>query len=421
MSEAIVAMTEPIDQAASDAPPLTNSAVDGSLRTPDSAPRRNANDPREGDSLPSPPKEVAEPNLRVNRQRMLRYGFVWSLMSKRKQRTLVYFLGKGIDDCMPAGYRRRREELRLLLDRKNDVGRRAMAVLNADGDKTYTPEQATKQGLSDYYMTIRETHLPVWLEGNRHMSQFTFTIFDEAPCADQNELPSKKPRVQAFYRFQKYGLCYLQAPILLHFYLMAWHNFELAPEEIARIDLTKFVRNGCSPQSLYNHIYKDTGDASIPIATDILSGDGKDVKSNIDVTRGSAPYHRGERPSQYLVDFMKKCGPGLVSNFAIHEDFKEVNQFQYSGSPQGKALGGHAMVLVGLRVGDDRKVYLLLQNFWITKQFVEVDFEYFHKVGAALSFFGKPNEVSKSVYTRKGTERHAETVSELEHPDRFLF
>jgi len=35
------------------------------------------------------------------------------------------------------------------------------------------------------------------------------------------------------------------------------------------------------------------------------------------------------------------------------------------------------MVLVGSRSDENKKLFLLLQNWWLRKQFVEVDLEYF--------------------------------------------
>jgi hypothetical protein len=72
---------------------------------------------------------------------------------------------------------------------------------------------------------------------------------------------------------------------------------------------------------------------------------------------------------------LKSYGPGLVSGFAVAQDFIG-DDWQHLGKYKvEKFEGRHAMVLVGYRIVDGKKRYLL-QNWWKTKPYVEVDIGY---------------------------------------------
>eukprot|EP00039_Didymoeca_costata_P025900 m.14497 g.14497 ORF g.14497 m.14497 type:complete len:110 (-) comp5110_c0_seq2:152-481(-) len=57
--------------------------------------------------------------------------------------------------------------------------------------------------------------------------------------------------------------------------------------------------------------------------------------------------------------------------------------------PSGEVQGIHAMVLIGARKSEG-KHYFLLQNWWKTKQFVEVDEEYLEYSQATVYFIKTP-------------------------------
>lgn len=82
---------------------------------------------------------------------------------------------------------------------------------------------------------------------------------------------------------------------------------------------------------------------------------------------------------------LQQFGPALVARFKVHEDFLHHKVHHHHGQPRGSVKGLHAMALVGSRIGDDGKLYLLLQHWWPDKQFVEVDAEYFEACGAYSS------------------------------------
>lgn len=81
--------------------------------------------------------------------------------------------------------------------------------------------------------------------------------------------------------------------------------------------------------------------------------------------------------------------PALVSNFAVTSVFKARGKVSYSGIPEGDEDDyekTHAMVLIGMRKTADGNYYMLLQNWWASKPFVEVSSEYLSYCGAKIHF-----------------------------------
>jgi hypothetical protein len=82
---------------------------------------------------------------------------------------------------------------------------------------------------------------------------------------------------------------------------------------------------------------------------------------------------------------LKRYGPGLVSGFAVTDDFLS-NECQHLGNYKVCQFKGlHAMVLVGYRVVDGQYRYLL-QNWWKLKPYVEVDAGYLISSQATINF-----------------------------------
>jgi hypothetical protein len=84
---------------------------------------------------------------------------------------------------------------------------------------------------------------------------------------------------------------------------------------------------------------------------------------------------------ELIKENLRTYGPGLVSNFHVHEDFYDSEVSSHRGSPIGALKGRHSMVLIGHRLEGDNDIYLL-QNWWKSKQFVEVDHNYLKRCNA---------------------------------------
>jgi hypothetical protein len=121
---------------------------------------------------------------------------------------------------------------------------------------------------------------------------------------------------------------------------------------------------------------------------------------------------------------LRTYGPALVSGFRVHLDFMDASVHFHHGLPDTtkNAIGGHAMVLVGIRVDEAGKVYYLLQNWWPGKQFVEVSKEYMlassTSYGPQFHFVTTPQySVPPERHTHSSRIHYAETVKTMEHAE----
>jgi len=210
-------------------------------------------------------------------------------------------------------------------------------------------------------------------------------------------------------RHQRSGLCYLHAPIVAQYYAVWKTKLKQRGEnpatkipnetEHAMIDLTAFILKYFEPKALENYIFQDNGGFSHDALERILQPGS--ILENYHVT--NAP------------KFLAEHGPALVSNFAVYDDFRDQSIHKHYGKPMGKKIGGHAMVLVGTRTDSNNKLYLLLQNWWLKKQFVEVDVDYFKACGASLWFVATPQtQVPDTFPTHKGHFLQTECLQLME-------
>ena len=82
---------------------------------------------------------------------------------------------------------------------------------------------------------------------------------------------------------------------------------------------------------------------------------------------------------------LNSYGPALVSGFAVAKEFIGID-WQHLGEYKVKKFEGrHAMALVGYRIVDGKKRYLL-QNWWKDKPYVEVDVDYLLSSKATIHF-----------------------------------
>mmetsp|Transcript_27923 Transcript_27923/g.90029 ORF Transcript_27923/g.90029 Transcript_27923/m.90029 type:complete len:157 (+) Transcript_27923:159-629(+) len=96
---------------------------------------------------------------------------------------------------------------------------------------------------------------------------------------------------------------------------------------------------------------------------------------------------------EYAPELLTKYGPASVSNFKVYKDFTNQAVHKHYGQPRGAFEGCHAMALVGSRRDENNNVFFLLQNWWLKKQFVEVDLECLKACRATL-YFGETPQTS---------------------------
>ena len=201
-------------------------------------------------------------------------------------------------------------------------------------------------------------------------SREEFPFYDDIPFLDDREF-----RVQ---RFQPSGLCNLHAPIVAQYYArcFAARQKNKTDSPVDMVDATAYVREGVQGLALARYIIHGTVFPSQLTLKDLL-----EPRSNVASTSWKA-----------APNLLLKHGPALVSTFEIHADFKDPRVHKHYGQPQGpKVEDLHAMVLVATRHEEkDDKLFFLLQNFHLEKQFVEIDLEYAEASKATLHFVETP-------------------------------
>jgi hypothetical protein len=149
------------------------------------------------------------------------------------------------------------------------------------------------------------------------------------------------------------------------------------------LNMAEYLKKFMPGESLFEHIWNNKGGDSLAFLESILQQKPhpKDFKT---VALENLLF---VDMSEHLRNF----GPGLVSGFSVAERFTS-DDWQHLGEYEvDKFKGRHAMVLVGYRVVSG-KTHYLLQNWWKSKPYVEVDSEYLLCSEASVHFVTKRQE-----------------------------
>lgn len=191
-------------------------------------------------------------------------------------------------------------------------------------------------------------------------------------------------------------------------YYAIWHtklqNGTSDPHDM--VDMTAYMKESLNARELEDYLH-GRGGASLRALRHMCDLDNDDTES-FDAKNGA----------DIAVQYLNKYGPGLVSSFSVYNGFTDTTNRHHHGKPKKmpKGVPLHAIVLVDARKDADGKTFLLLQNWWPKKQYVEVDDEYFRACGAQLSFITKPLlAVPESFPTRAGHFMETEALDYPEH------
>ncbi len=166
-------------------------------------------------------------------------------------------------------------------------------------------------------------------------------------------------------RYQKSKLCYLHADAMVQYYAIAsYRKKNHIPISHNVLDIASFIKEKFDNGSLERHIFQNEGGRSVKELQRILHPKSK--LKRVDITDLSG-----------IIYCLRTYGPALVSNFIVHNDFLNEQQHKHYGPVPiyDEVPRGHAMVMVGYKFEENRHIFLL-QNWWLHKQFVEVDSEY---------------------------------------------
>ena len=188
---------------------------------------------------------------------------------------------------------------------------------------------------------------------------------------------SGKWRVQLRQRVQESGLCYMHAPVVMQSYLISWNSRNAKhPPECEMLDMRRYILSYFSSKELNKHIVTDDGGSSFDYLKKILE-------------QGSKVFHV-ESADDISASLMEQYGPGLVFQFQVFPEFQLPGRLTYlEESEEEKYVGRHSMLLIGVRMEGNQKVFLL-QNWWRNKQFVEVSCRYLKACDARVAFVRTP-------------------------------
>lgn len=169
----------------------------------------------------------------------------------------------------------------------------------------------------------------------------------------------------------------MHACVVMQHYLVAMNNEEVVP----MLDMAEYLKKYMSGDSLYLHIWNAQGRDPLEFFEKILK-------------KRPSPYSMISPSSNLLSNadldaLLRSYGPGLVSGFCVAKTFIS-EEWQHLGNYDDKEFEGrHAMVLVGSRVVEGKKRYLL-QNWWKSKPYIEVDADYLIRSKATVHFIKEP-------------------------------
>lgn len=175
-------------------------------------------------------------------------------------------------------------------------------------------------------------------------------------------------------RYQESGLCYLHAPTIVQTYNII--NSTKDATKTSVLDIAKYIMTYFTAEQLHKHIFDNKGGSSELFLENILTKGSNTIAS---------------LSAKSVIKNFESYGPGLVSSFKVYNDFLDEKMKHHCGEPKGEYKGLHSMVMVGWKK-EGEKIFILLQNWWKEKQFVEVDSEYFNKCGPITYFITTPQD-----------------------------
>jgi len=175
-------------------------------------------------------------------------------------------------------------------------------------------------------------------------------------------------------RVQLSGNCYIHGPVVALRYAMC--KFMDNPPTV---DIRKFIL-----QNLHAHLLSK-------LICNVGGGSSREI---FKILLGPQPQLIQETDPSKICQYIRMYGPGLVCNFSVERAFRINNDKRhFSGSFTSDVEGSHSMVVVGYRhvktENDKVRLFLLLQNWWQRRQFIEIDEPYFRDSEAVVLFTAK--------------------------------
>lgn len=221
-------------------------------------------------------------------------------------------------------------------------------------------------------------------------SKQSFVFFRDHPCCIGKNI--------LIQRRQLAGNCFIHGPIVIHYYLQCMQFADPKP-----VDIRNFVKCHLDRENLSKLI------------TRVGGGSSRDVLKTLVGPRVRIFPCAFNDNDDEIEKHLKKYGPGLITGFLVESHF-HTHQISHQGYYHTPALGSHSMVLVGVRK-EHGKTWILIQNWWMTKQFCEIDSAYFEMSNASILFC--KGDISRdqfvtfsNPYDEAGLDAQEDTVDE---------
>jgi hypothetical protein len=170
----------------------------------------------------------------------------------------------------------------------------------------------------------------------------------------------------------------MHAGVVLKHYLVAMNNDTAVP----MLDMAEYLKKYATSTSLFKYVWNNEGGDSLAFFRSILKK--KPNRKNIILC-----FSWDDLDS--MDNLLQSFGPALVSGFGVTKRFTSKHR-QHLGKYEVEAFEGkHAMVLVGYRRTRNGEKRYLLQNWWKTKPYVEVDANYLQSSQAYVYFIKEPH------------------------------
>ena len=224
-------------------------------------------------------------------------------------------------------------------------------------------------------------------------------------------LANPKLRRSMISRVQLTGLCFLHAPLVALHYAI---NLIASESNNATVDITTALRHNFDDGILGSYLFADKGWWTQDIIEKVFEPDpGAPIPRVLDFSiQFPSSSAQSGRDYSSLHSNLVNYGVGIITTFDVDVAFWNASATSFSGTVLTKFIGGHSMVLIGVRF--DEKVgqyYLLLQNWWNTLQIVEVRQDYASVNHAHLCFVETPQRAYRKNW-RTVTFRSANSAAE---------
>jgi hypothetical protein len=208
-------------------------------------------------------------------------------------------------------------------------------------------------------------------------------------------------------RCQKFGSCYMQSADVLAHYIIRRNLFALngTAAGVFTADLTTYMLRRVKRKAVWSFIDEDLGGNTLPFLRNLA---GLNDAADIIIKKMSVDYDAPVADSD-IVRLLQKYGPAVVSTMDMHDTMatQPVREplahpaiFAYAGDcpVQYPVKLWHSVLVIGYRTepaatpgGVSAGTRYLIQNWWDSKQFFEVDLAFLKSRQAELAWVTNSN------------------------------